>query len=187
MAKRLSPNDKRAIRQRTTIYMRYRITKEMLRQIAAEIPINLQEERLNAYRHLRYNWFTPMEAYNIVTAKTPKTKELQKLDLTHPDWQDRIKVHRLAMIEQVKDIINVTGFTPSNARKVVIRNIDDYYRVQDKDKSFDVFDDYIKNKKLRPPEYDFKEAVENQIKKYSQRIWLSDKHGRPIRLSDIQA
>ena len=185
MVKRLSPEDKRAIRQRTTIYMRYRISKEMLQQIAREIPMDKQEERLNAYRYLRYNWFTPMEAYNIVTAKIVKTKELQPLDLTHIDWQDRIKVHRLAMLAQVKAIMNVTDYTPRDAMRIVVSNIDAYYRGQDTDKSFDVFDDYIKNKKQRPPEYDIEKAVKAQIKKYSERVWISNKRGRPVRLSEL--
>jgi hypothetical protein len=170
MARKLSKEEKQTIRQRTTIYMRYRITKEMLLQLAAEIPMDKQEERLNAYRYLRYNYFTPMEAYNIVTAKVVKTKELQSLDLTHPDWQDRIKVHKLAMDAQVKAVMNVTDYTPRDAMRVVVTNIDAYYRGQDKDKSFDVFDDYIKSKAKRPPEYDIQKAVKAQIKKYSHRV-----------------
>jgi len=159
----------------------------MVRQLSAEVPMNKQEERFNAYAYLRKNYFTPMEAYNIVTARHSKTKELLPLDLTHPDWQDRIKVHRLAMIEQARSVIKRTGLLPRIAMRVVISGIDGYYKAQDKDKSFDVFDDYIKNKSKRPPEYDIPKAVKIQIKKYSHRVWIRDKNGKPIRLSDVQA
>lgn len=186
MARKLTDEQKRAIRQRTSVYMRYWITKDMTAQLAREIPIDLQEARFNAFSYLRRHLFTPVEAYNIVTAKTPKG-ELQNLDLTLPDWQDRIKAHKLAMEAQAKAVMDITGFTPKESMRIVIRNIDAYYTGQDKDKSFDVFDDYIKNKTKRPAEYDIPAAVKAQIKKYSERIWLSDKRGRPIRLSELQA
>lgn len=168
----------------------FRIAQEQYAFIEEAVPKAELYDRLSMYSKLRRNYFTPTQAANIVTATKitkgylrpidPKRPQrggewikpataLQDLDLTHPEWEKRIAIHREAMKAQARDLMGREGYTPHQAMLITTKNVDTYYRQSDKGASFDVFEDYIKSKAMKPM-YNTDKAFRERDAKLAKRI-----------------
>lgn len=83
--------------------IRKRISKLAIERIFKELSADELQKRMDAYARLRRKYYTPIQALDIVTAKSAKGN-LMPLDLDSEVWQDAMTIHKAAMIKQATEI-----------------------------------------------------------------------------------